>query len=158
MNPNVVFALMIIVSFTVGTILTLALVRFSLFLGVVLKRRYGTTRYTSYESLASANLDNPSNHSRKKRQQSNQQIEATRGIKSVHQGYHRWIIGLIDRVLQPIYWHLNCSQHKQYQDTYTCTKDNSRNLKPLIDAHGGNSTTGYISGSTKTKQNHFAET
>jgi hypothetical protein len=39
MNPNIAFILMIIISFAIGTIVTIVLVKFVLFLGIVLKRR-----------------------------------------------------------------------------------------------------------------------
>jgi hypothetical protein len=127
--------------------------RLSLFVGTILKKRYANMRQVKSESLTSSYLDNASNHSGKQGQQRNQQIKTTNGVKTLYQRYYYWIVRSIDRVVQPVYWHINNRPQKQYQNSHAGTEDNSRNLEPLIHTHGNKSTTGKTNESTKREPN-----
>lgn len=88
MNLNIKFAIMIIVSASIGTILAFMWARLSLFVGTILKKRYANMRQVKSESLTSSYLDNASNHSGKQGQQRNQQIKTTNGVKTLYQRYY----------------------------------------------------------------------
>jgi len=129
MYPTEQFILMAIVSLVVATMVGLAWMKFSLFIGNVLKRRYTKIKDKTQLSGAVSNLNNSSYHSGNQRQQCDQQINSAHAIKSIYQSYHHWIVSLIDGVIEPLYRHINRSPQKQHKDTKTGNKYNSRNLK-----------------------------
>ena len=125
MNPNVKFAIMVIISIIIGIGIAFLWAKFSLFLGAILKKHYTA-------KLTLSNLDDSSYHSRNQRQQSEQKIKPAKGIKNLYKVYHYWIISNIDRVFEPLYRHFDSSPEKQNQDNSTKNKDDNRNPESPI--------------------------
>jgi len=126
MNLYIKFALIALVSLIIGFIVAILWAKFSLYIGKVLKQRYVRN------NLAFRDFHYSSYHSGNQRQNSCQQINTTKSIKSFNKFNHHGIMFYIDRIFEPLYRHFDSSPDKQQKNTNAKTKDYNGNPESLI--------------------------